>query len=89
MENLGLIIAIVGSTFAIVGVMCALFLWTRRESNDDRREFGSEIKQLRRDLIDSVRAMEINMKDFHLKLAMQDQEFKIRLCSIEEKFRTK
>ena len=66
--DLGLIIAIVGSAIAIVGVMLILFLWNRGESNNDRREFRGEVKDLRRELVDCVRAIEAEMKDFHNRL---------------------
>lgn len=84
-SQLGLIIAIVGSAVAIVGVMIALFLWTRGEANSDRRHFEDENKTLRRDLIDVMRSIDQEIKDFHTKLALQDKEFKMRLCAIEER----
>lgn len=31
-----------------------------------------------------IEAIQTEMKDFHVKLALQDQEFKNRLCKIEE-----
>lgn len=55
--DLGLIIAIVGSAMAIVGVMIALFLWVRGDSNADRR-----------DVYHLVMAIQIEMKDFHERL---------------------
>lgn len=51
-----------------------LFLWSRGESRADARHFDAENKQLRRDLIDTVRAIQEEMKDFHG-----------RLCAIEER----
>ena len=41
-ENLGLIIAIVGSSLSIIMVILAMFLWLRSEANSDRRAFTSE-----------------------------------------------
>lgn len=32
-----------------------------------------------------LKAIQEEMKDFHTKLALQDQEFKMRLCAIEER----
>ncbi len=58
----------------IVGSNLVLFLWARSESRSNYREC--------RQLIDSIHQ---EMKDFHTKLALQDQEFKMRLCSIEER----
>ena len=66
------IVAIVGGAIANVGVGLTLFLWLRGEASADRRENSNEIKQLRRDLIDCVRAIEVEVKDFHG-----------RLCAIE------
>lgn len=33
----------------------------------------------------ALKAISDEMKDFHTKLALQDQEFKMRLCAIEER----
>lgn len=72
--ELGLIIAIVGSAIAIVGVMLTLFLWTRGEANSDRR-----------DIVNLIIAIKEEMKDFHGRLEKQDAEFRIRLLAIEER----
>lgn len=55
--DLGIIIAIVGSAIAIVGVVIALFLWNRQESNADRRDFAG-----------ILRAIQDEMRDFHTRL---------------------
>jgi hypothetical protein len=34
---------------------------------------------------EDIRAMQQDSKDFHIKLALQDLEFKNRICSIEER----
>jgi Flp pilus assembly protein TadB len=65
---LGIIIAIVGGVVAIVGVMIALFLWTRGEASADRRHFDIENKELRRELIDVMRSIDAEFKDFHGRL---------------------
>lgn len=74
MMELGLIIAIVGSAVAIVGVMLTLFLWTRGEANADRR-----------DIVNLIVAIKEEMKDFHARLEKQDMEFRMRLLAIEER----
>ena len=51
-----------------------LIIWFRAESRSDWRHCDNHIK-----------AIQDEMKDFHTRLALQDQEFKSRLCSIEEK----
>jgi len=81
MENLGIIIAIVGSAIAIVGVTLTLMLWVRGEANADRRDIVNLIVAIK----DQIYAIQLEMKDFHTKLTLQDQEFKTRLCAIEEK----
>lgn len=74
MENIGLIIAIVGSAFGIVAISLAttiaLFLWNRNEANSDRRDIVNLIIAIKED----VQAIQLEMRDFHT-----------RLCSIEEK----
>lgn len=65
MENsLGLIIAIIGSAIAIIGVIIAMMFWVRSESNELRKEQ----KEDRKDLIQLVRSIELEMIDFHHKL---------------------
>jgi len=71
--DLGIIIAIVGSSFAIVGVMIALFLWTRGEANADRRDIVNLIIAIKDDAANFRKEMADEMKDFHA-----------RLCVIEE-----
>lgn len=68
--DLGIIVAIVGSTIAIVGVVLALFLWNRGEANADRRAIVDLIIAIKED----VHAIQLEMKDFHG-----------RLCTIEER----
>jgi hypothetical protein len=51
----------------------ALILWFRSESRADWRMVDAKID-----------AMQAEMKDFHIKLALQDLEFKAMLCKIEE-----
>jgi hypothetical protein len=62
MEYLGLIIALIGSAFTIVAAMIAMMLWVRSEANSDRR-----------DIMHLISAIHMEMKDFH-----------VRLCIIEE-----
>lgn len=68
MENLGLIIAIVGSAIGIIaltiGSMITLFLWNRSEANSDRRDIVNLIVSIKED----VQAIQLEMKDFHNRL---------------------
>jgi len=73
-ENLGLIIAIVGSAIGIIaitlGATIALFLWNRGEANADRKDIVNLIIAIKED----VHAIQLEMRDFHT-----------RLCSIQER----
>ena len=57
MEYLGIIIALIGSAFTIVGAMIAMMLWVRSEANTDRRGMQA-----------TVDAIKDEMKDFHSRL---------------------
>lgn len=46
--------------------------------------FGVSIS-LHNGMRDEIRGIQQEMKDFHTKLALQDLEFKMRLCAIEER----
>lgn len=60
--------------FTNMGTIIAMFLWVRTEANSDRRES-----------LDLIRSIQEEMKEFHTRLALQDLEFKSRLCAIEER----
>ena len=69
--DLGLIIAIVGTGIAMVGVIIAMMFWSRSEANTLR----SEAKEDRKDLLQISRNLELaisgireEMKDFHNQL---------------------
>lgn len=65
MENdLSLIIAIVGTGLAMVGVIIGMMFWVRSESNSLR----NDAKEDRKDLLNLVRAIEMEIKDFHYRL---------------------
>lgn len=77
MENLGLIVAIVGTGITIVGVLFGVIFWTRSESNSLRSEANAD----RRDIVslvisikDEIHAIQLEMRDFHT-----------RMCAIEER----
>ena len=61
---MGLIIALVGSTISIIGVVIAMMFWVRSEANTLR----VEAKEDRKDLVQISRNMEAEMKDFHYRL---------------------
>lgn len=69
--DIGVIIAVVGSTVTIVGVVMAMMFWARSEGNELRKE----IKEDRRDFLQLIRCIENSIneiksenKDFHWKL---------------------
>jgi hypothetical protein len=57
-----------------LAVILPLWLWNRTESNADRREASAD----RRDILNLIRGIDAEMKDFHG-----------RLCAIEERNRGK
>ena len=69
-QNLGLIIAIVGTGIALIGVVISMMFWVRQEANGLR----ADAKEDRKELLQISRNIELEMRDFHN-----------RLCLIEEK----
>jgi Flp pilus assembly protein TadB len=62
----------------VIGANAGLFFWARSESRSDWRKSDEENRQVRRDLVDVMRSIDQEIKDFHG-----------RLCSLEEKNRSK
>jgi hypothetical protein len=60
----GIIIAIVGSAVAIIGVVVSMMFWVRQEANDIRKDQ----KEDRKDILLLIRSIESEMKDFHDRL---------------------
>ena len=58
----------------IVGANIGIFLWLRSESSADRRQMQQESAADRRDILQLIREIKEEMKDFHG-----------RLCAIEER----
>jgi hypothetical protein len=56
--------------FGNLSFIVPLFLWNRSEANADRR-----------DLVNVVRGIQEEMKDFHGRLERQDAEFKAHLMN--------
>ena len=70
-HDLGLIIAIVGSSVAIVGVVIAMMFWSRSEANTLRTEMKEDRKdfiQISRNIELTVKAMQDDMREFHREL---------------------
>lgn len=73
--DVSLVIAIVGSAVAIVGVVVGMFLWLRGEANNDRRsmqdiqrEDRKDLLQISRNIENAVQGMQNDMRDFHRQL---------------------
>ncbi len=65
MENaIGLIIAIVGTGIAMIGVVITMMFWVMQESNTLR----SDAKEDRKGLINIVKSIESEIRDFHFRL---------------------
>ena len=62
--DIGIIIVIIGSAIAIIGIVMAMMFWVRQEANALR----IDAKEDRKDLLSLVRSIEIEMKDFHYRL---------------------
>ena len=62
-----------------------LIIWFRTESRNDWRHMDAKLDAMKADTNAQIKAIQQEMKDFHTKLALQDQEFKMRLCAIEER----
>jgi len=59
---------------AIIVANLGIFLWLRTESSADRRQMQQESAADRRDLLQLIREIKDELKDFHG-----------RMCSIEER----
>jgi len=70
--DLGIIIAVVGTGIAIIGVVIAMMFWVRTESNSLRQE----AKEDRKDLVQLVYAIQLEMKDFHNLLCQIEKDRK-------------
>jgi hypothetical protein len=59
---------------ANLGIILPMFFWLRSEANSDRRQFQQESASDRRDILQLIRNIHEEIKDFHG-----------RLCIIEER----
>lgn len=79
--DLALMIAIVGTGLAMVGVVISMMFWVRTESNSLR----SDAKEDRKDMLNMVRAIEMEIKDFHTIVNDEMKDFHYKLLEIERK----
>lgn len=86
--------------FSLFLANAGLVLWMRSESRNDWRHMDMKLDAHVKDTRNLIETIRDEMKDFHNRLALQDQEFKSRmalqdqvfksrLCSIEERNRGK
>ena len=66
--------AIGGSFIGMIAVIVSLFLWIRSEANADRRYFQQIQSEDRKDILNLVRSIEQEVKDFHLKMHKIDSK---------------
>jgi len=71
--------------FAIffIGVF-GLFIWNRTESRADMRHMDTKLDSFREETNAMIKAIQNEMKDFHTKLALQDQEYKNHLMNMHK-----
>jgi len=64
--------------FSLLATLLGIFFWSRSESRSDIRHMETKIDLYRQETNDMIKAIQIEMKDFHN-----------RLCAIEERNRGK
>lgn len=65
--------------FTVIGANIILFFWLRTEASADRRQMQQEASADRRDLLQLIREIKDELKDYHGRLERQDAEFKAHL----------
>jgi hypothetical protein len=73
--DLGIIIAVVGTGMAIIGVIITMMFWVRSESNEirisqkeDRKDLLEVVYAIREESTKQINAIQLEIKDFHFKL---------------------
>jgi hypothetical protein len=62
-----------------------LIIWFRTEARADWRHLDNKLDANQKEATQLIKAIQEEVKDFHIKLALQDQEFKNTMCKLEEK----
>ena len=75
-----LIFTVLGVFIANSAMIIPLFLWNRSESRADIRKMESNLKSTEA----LVKAIHDEVRDFHLRLALQDMQFKMHCSHITE-----
>lgn len=69
--DVGIIIAIVGSSMSIIGVVIAMMFWVRSEGNllrSEQKEDRKDLIQISRNLENTMVSIQSEIKDFHHRL---------------------
>ena len=88
--DLGIIIAIVGTAMAMIGVVISMMYWVRSESNslrEDSKEDRKNFLQLNRNIEILVGAMGQEMRDFHNRLVEIEKKNSCQQTRISRKFK--
>jgi hypothetical protein len=82
--------------FGNLAVILPMWLWSRSEARADARRSDEQNIQLRREMIDIMRSMEQENRDFHGRLERQDAEIRgemkvihMRIFGVEERHKSK
>lgn len=82
------VLTIVGANIGLavisIGTTITLFLWARHEAAEDRKIVADD----RRDVLNMIRAIQDEMKDFHGRLERIDEEFKGKLALQDAEFKS-
>jgi hypothetical protein len=62
-----------------------VFIWNRTENRADLRHMDAKLESNRALCQEMYKGIQEEMKDFHTRLALQDQEFKIKMMQIAER----
>ena len=76
--QIGVLLGVNGVLF---GAAIALLVWMRSESRQDYRDLHAIQREDRKDILNLMRSIEAEMKDFHKRLERQDAEFKAHILS--------
>lgn len=58
----------------IIGVNLGIFMWLRTEGNADRRHLQTELAADRREMLQIIRNIQDEMKDFHTKMCIFNEK---------------
>ncbi len=72
------LITILGSTGAIILSMFGMFLWVRSEANNDRRHIQSIQREDRKDFLELLQGIQMEIKDFHNRLCEIESQRKYK-----------